>query len=124
MDTKSLTAIVCVVIAIIILLSLTIYTVVTAWRKISIEYAQRQHSPTAAAHSYENTECIKNEHTANNNNFTEDMAGGTSSEYEKITSDRCQTGDSNDRAEMASTHGGESTGKSVLVHGETEDTSF
>ena len=111
MDTKSLIAIVCVVIAIVILLSLTIYTVVSSWRKISVEYAQRQHSPAAAAHSYENTECIKNEHTASNNNFTEDVAGGTSNEYEKITSDRCRTADSNDRAEMK-------------VHVETKDTRF
>jgi len=124
MDTKSLIAIVCVVIAIIILLTLTIYTVVTAWRKISREHAQRQHSPTAAAHSYENAECIKNEHTASDNNFTRDMAGGTNSECEKITSDHCQSADSNDRVTMASTHSGQSTGESVQVQVETKDTRF
>ena len=124
MDTKSLIAIVCIVIAIIILVSLTIYTVVTAWRKISREHAQRQQSSTAAPHSYENTEYIKNEHTAYDNNLTEDMAGGTSNEYEEITSDRCQTADSTDRVAMTSSHGGQSTGESVQVHMETTDTSF
>ena len=126
MDTKSLIAIVCVVIAIVILLSLTIYTVVTAWRKIRREHTERQQCRTAAAHSYKNEECIKNEHTKSDNNFTEDMGGGTSSDYEKITPDRCQTADPNDsnQAAIASTHGGQSTAESVPVHVETKDTRF
>lgn len=107
MDTKDLIAIVCIVIAIIILLSLTIYTVVSEWKKISREHAQRQQSATAAAHSYENTECIKHEYTAC-----------------EITSDRCQTADSNDRVATAGTHGGRSTGENVMVYVETTDTSF
>lgn len=108
MDTKGLIAIVCIIIAIIILLSLTIYTAVTEWKKISREHAQRQQSATAAAHSYENTECIKHEDTA----------------CDKITSDRCQTVDFSDRVAMAGTHGGQSTGEKVQVRVETIDTSF
>lgn len=108
MDTKGLIAIVCIIIAIIILLSLTIYTVVIEWRKISREHAQRQQSATTAAHSYENTECIKHEDTV----------------CDKITSDRCQTTDSSDRVAMAGTHSGQSTGGKVQVHVETVDTSF
>lgn len=109
MDTKDLTAIVCIIIAIIILLSLTIYTVVTEWKKISREHAQRQKkSATAAAHSYENTECFKHEYTA----------------CDKITSDRCQTADSSDRMATAGAHGGQLTGENVLLHVETEVTSF
>ncbi|KAL9980002.1 hypothetical protein ACROYT_G008532 [Oculina patagonica] len=124
MDTKSLIAIVCVVIAIVILLSLTIYTVVIAWKKISREYEERQDFPTAAPHSYENMECIKNEQAASENNFTENTARGTSSEYEQITTDHCQTADSNARAEVTCTHSDQSAGKGVLVHVETNDTSF
>ena len=108
MDTKGLIAIVCIVIAIIILLSLTIYTVVTEWKKISREHAQRQQSETVTAHSYENTECIKHEYPA----------------CDKITSDRCQTADSSDRVAMAGTHGGQSTGEKVQVRVETKDTRF
>ena len=124
MDTKSSVAIICAVIAIIIQLSLAIYTVVTAWRKISEEHAQRQHSPTAAAYSFENTEYIKKEYTASDNNFTKDKAAGTSSEYEEITFDRCQTAGSKERVAMASSRGEQSTGESVMVHVETNDTSF
>lgn len=108
MDTKDLTAIVCIIIAIIILLSLTIYTVVTEWKKISREHAQRRQSATAAAHSYENTECFKHEYTA----------------CDKITSDRCQTADSSDQMATAGAHGGQLTGENVLLHVETEVTSF
>ena len=108
MDTKDLTAIVCIIIAIIILLSLTIYTVVTEWKKISREHAQRRQSATAAAHPYENTECFKHEYTA----------------CDKITSDRCQTADSSDRMATAGAHGGQLTGENVLLHVETEVTSF
>ena len=125
MDTKSLIAIGCVVIAIIILLSLTIYTVVTAWRKICREHAERQHSTTAGAPSYEDIECVKKEQLASGNNFTEDMAEGeTNSEYERATSERCQTADSNDRVATASKHGEQSTGGSMLDNMETKDTSF
>ncbi len=124
MDTKSLIAIVCVVIAIVMLLSLTIYTLVTAWRKISREYEQRQDFPAAAPHSYENMECIKNEHAASENFFTDNTAGGTSSEYEQITTDHCETADSNARAEVTCTHSDQPAGKGVLVHVETNDTSF
>lgn len=125
MDTKSLMAIGCIVIAIIILLSLTIYTVVTAWRKISREHAERQHSTTAGEHSYENIECVKKEQLGSGNNFSEDMAGAeTNNEYEKVTSERCQTADSNDRVAIASKYGKQSTGESMLYHMETKDTSF
>ena len=123
MDTKSSVAIICAVIAIIILLFLAIYTLVTAWRKISKEHAERQHSPTAAAYSFENTISIKTEYTTNHN-FTKDMTGGTSNECEEIASDRCQTAESNERMEMASKRGGQLTGDSVMVHAETNDTSF
>lgn len=124
MDTKSLMAIGCIVIAIIILLSLTIYTVVTAWRKISREHAERQHSTTAGEHSYENI-CVKKEKLASGNNFSEDVAGAeTNNEYEKVTSERCQTTDSNDRVAIASKHGVQSTGENMLDHMETKDTSF
>ena len=124
MDTKSLIAIVCVVIAIVILLSLTIYTVVTAWKKIGREYAQRQHSATAAPPAYENMECIRNEHAANDINFMDGTAGGTSSKYEQMTSDRCQTADSEARAEVTCSHTDQSAEKGVLAHVETNDTSF
>ena len=126
MDTKSLIAIVCIVIAIVILLSLATYTVFTSWRKISREYDQRQSYPAAAPHSYENMECIQNEHAGSDPNFNDNTSGGpgTSSQYEEITSDRCQTADSNGRAEVACTHSDQSAGKNVLVHVETNDTSF
>ena len=124
MDTKSVVAIVCVVIAIVILLSLTIYTMVTAWRKISKEYDQRQHSATEAPHSYENTECIPNEYAFSGNNVTGNTAGKASNEYEQITSDRCQTADSNTRAEVECTHSDQSAGKGVLDDVETNETSF
>ncbi|KAJ7387613.1 hypothetical protein OS493_000948 [Desmophyllum pertusum] len=121
MDTKSLIAIVCAIIAIVILVSLTIYTVITTWRKRSREYAQGQRSQRAASHSYQNMECVKNEQAAATDNTT----GETSNEYAQAAPDRCPTADSNANAEVACTHSGQSAGKGVLVHVETNtDTSF
>lgn len=70
MDTKSLLAIVFMVIAIVILLSLTIYTVVKSWMQISREYEQRQRSSMEDTHSFGNTECDNNEPAAPNDTFT------------------------------------------------------
>ena len=121
MDTKSLLAIVFMVIAIVILLSLTIYTVVKSWMQISREYAQRQRSSMEDTHSFGNTECDNNEPAAPNDTFT---PGEKSSEYAQATSDCCQTADSNQNE-----HGGIKSSKSevktVLVQVETSnDTSF
>ena len=92
MDTKSLLAIVFMVIAIVILLSLTIYTVVKSWMQISREYEQRQRSSMQDTHSFGNTECDNNEPAAPNDTFT---LGEKSSEYAQVTSDYYQTADSN-----------------------------
>ena len=121
MDTKSLLAIVFMVIAIVILLSLTIYTVVKSWMQINREYEQRQRSSMEDTHSFGNTECDNNEPAAPNDTFT---LGEKSSEYAQVTSDYCQTADSNQNE-----HGGikssKSAVKTVLVQVETSnDTSF
>lgn len=125
MDTKSLVAIVCIVIAMVILLSLTFYTLLISWRQISREYEQRQGSSMEAPRSYENTECIENEHAVSADNVTDKTAGETSSEHAQATSDRCQTTDSNVHSEVVCTKSSQSAAKTVLVQVETNhDTSF
>ena len=117
MDTESLVAIICIVVALVFLLSMTIFTLVKAWTQISRELAEREQCQRSLAHTYENTDCIENEHALDAND-----AGY--SEHAQAATDRGQTADSHDHSEVSCTHSDQAVNKKVLVQVETNDTSF
>ena len=62
METDGLVAIICAVIALVMLIALTVFTLVKSWRQISREHAEREHSQRKAAHTYDNMSWFENDH--------------------------------------------------------------
>ena len=110
-------AIICIVVALVFLISLTIFTIVKAWTQISRELAERDQCQRSLAHTYENTDCIENEYAlgANDAGYSEHAQG---------TNDRGHSADSHDHSEVSCTHSDQAVNKKVLVQVETNDTSF
>lgn len=113
MDTESTVAIVCVVVALVLLILMTIFTMVKAWRQISRELSEKEKSQRSVPNTYDNMDCIQDEHAFNASVVIKDIECGG-------TDDRGQTADSR----MSCTHGDHSLNKEVVVHEENNDTSF
>ena len=119
MDTESAVAIICAVVALVLLISMAVFTMVKAWKKISRELAEKEHAQLVAPNVYENIDCIENERALSDNDVTK------ASELAQATADRGQTADLYGNAEMSCTHSDQAVNKRVLVHVETNhDTSF
>ena len=115
MDTESVVAIISIVVALVLLIAMAVFTMVKAWRQIDRERAEREQCQRSLAHTYENTDCIENEHTLGAN-------GAECGEHAQAATDRGQTADSHDHSEVSCTHSDQN--EKVIVHVETNDTSF
>ena len=116
MDTESIVAIACVAIAIVMLISLTIFIMLKSWRQISRELAEREHSQRAIPETYENMDCIETEYA---------LSIGTNNDHAQGKPDRGQSADSHVYTELVCKNNDETVNKRILVEEETNhDTSF
>lgn len=118
MDTESAVAIICIVIALVILISLTVFTMVKAWRQISRELAEREHCQRTAPVAYENMGCIATGNAVSDNDGTSN--GG----HALTTTDRGHSADTHANREVSCAHNDQAVNKRILVQVESNDTSF
>lgn len=121
MDTKSTVAIVCIVIALVLLISMTIVSLLKAWKQVTRKLAEREKGQTSeisSPHTYENNGCNDIENAIKVAVVPEDRESARSS------TQHGQTMGLHIYSEVSCTGRNQGMSDEVIVHEESNDTSF
>lgn len=119
MDTASIVAIICIVIALALLITITIVTLRKAWKQVTREATQREDNQTSLPQTYENEACNDTTHAQN-----DDMALESKEHARSVSGYGHKTELKTDSEVSCERSDDQVVNKEVTVHVVTEDTSL